>query len=59
LLANITLSGLDRHFETAWTARRWHSQRARDRAQGHPSYRMIRYADDFVRHEAPFVTARR
>src|SRR3954447_10482432 len=48
VLANIALSVLDRHFETAWTARRWHSQRARDRANGRPSYRMIRYADDFV-----------
>jgi RNA-directed DNA polymerase len=48
LLANIALSVLDRHFENAWTTRRWHSQRARDRANGRPSYRMIRYADDFV-----------
>jgi RNA-directed DNA polymerase len=48
LMANIALSVLDRHFENAWAARRWHSQRARDRAKGHPSYRMIRYADDFV-----------
>ena len=47
LLANIALSVLDRHFETAWSART-HNQRARDRAQGHPSYRMVRYADDFV-----------
>jgi RNA-directed DNA polymerase len=44
LLANIALSVLDRHFETAWTART-RDQRARDRANGHPSYRMIRYAD--------------
>jgi RNA-directed DNA polymerase len=48
VLANIAPSVLDRHFEKAWTARRWHSQRARDRAKGVPSYRMIRYADDFV-----------
>ena len=48
LLANIALSVLDRHFQAAWAARRWHSQRARDRANGRPSYRMIRYADDFV-----------
>jgi RNA-directed DNA polymerase len=47
LLANIALSVLDRHFENAWTART-RDQRARDRANGHPSYRMIRYADDFV-----------
>jgi len=48
LLSNIALSVLDRHFEAAWTARRWYSQRARDRANGLPSYRMIRFADDFV-----------
>jgi RNA-directed DNA polymerase len=48
LMANIALSVLDRHFENAWAARRWHSQRARDRAKGQPSYRMIRYADDCV-----------
>jgi len=47
VLANIALSVLDRHFETAWSART-HNQRARDRANGRPSYRMIRYADDFV-----------
>ncbi len=47
LLANIALSVLDRHFETAWASRS-HAQRARDRATGQPSYRMIRYADDFV-----------
>jgi RNA-directed DNA polymerase len=46
-LANIALSVLDRHFENAWSART-HNQRVRDRADGHPSYRMIRYADDFV-----------
>jgi len=47
VLANIALSVLDRHFETAWSTRT-HNQRARDRANGLPSYRMIRYADDFV-----------
>ena len=47
LLSNIALSVLDRHFEAAWSART-HGQRARDRAKGHPSYRMIRFADDFV-----------
>jgi RNA-directed DNA polymerase len=44
LLANVALSVLDRHFQAAWTART-RPQRARDRAQGRPSYRMIRYAD--------------
>jgi RNA-directed DNA polymerase len=47
LLANIALSVLDRHFEAAWRAHTW-QQRARHRAKGHPSYRMVRYADDFV-----------
>ena len=47
VLANIALSVLDRRFESAWTARTQH-QRWRDRVKGHPSYRMIRYADDFV-----------
>jgi RNA-directed DNA polymerase len=47
LMANIALSVLDRHFETAWSART-HNQRARDRTEGRPSYRMVRYADDFV-----------
>jgi RNA-directed DNA polymerase len=37
LLSNIALSVLDRHFENAWAARRWHSQRARDRANGLPA----------------------
>jgi RNA-directed DNA polymerase len=47
LLSNIALSVLDRHFEAAWAART-HDQRARDRARGHASYRMVRFADDFV-----------
>ena len=47
LLANIALSVLDRRFEATWTART-HNQRARDRAKGLPSLRMIRFADDFV-----------
>jgi RNA-directed DNA polymerase len=47
LLANVALSVLDRHFEEAWRAHSW-NQRARHRAKGHPSYRMVRYADDFV-----------
>jgi len=47
LLSNIALSVLDRHFEAAWVSRT-HNQRWRDRAEGRPSYRMIRFADDFV-----------
>ena len=56
LLSNIALSVLDRRFEAVWAART-HDQRARDRAKGHPSYRMVRFADDFVRHEAPYDRA--
>jgi RNA-directed DNA polymerase len=47
LLANVALSVLDRHFEAARNACS-SQERSRRRAQGHPSYRMIRYADDFV-----------
>src|SRR6266542_4758222 len=47
LLANVALSVLDRHFQAAWAART-KNQRVRDLAKGRPSYRMIRYADDFV-----------
>ena len=47
LLSNIALSVLDRRFEAAW-ASRTHDQRARDRSKGLPSYRMVRFADDFV-----------
>ena len=48
LLANVALSVLDRHFEDAWNALRRHISASGGRAKGHPSYRMIRYADDFV-----------
>ncbi len=47
LLANVALSVLDRRFQTIWDARDA-GKRARDRAKGLPSYRMVRYADDFV-----------
>jgi RNA-directed DNA polymerase len=47
LLANVALSVLDRHFQAAWNARTA-GQRARGLAKGLPSYRMVRYADDFV-----------
>jgi RNA-directed DNA polymerase len=47
LLANVALSVLDRHFERAWNAQT-SSQRVRARAQGQPSCRLVRYADDFV-----------
>lgn len=49
LLANIYLSVLDRHFERAWC----HQTRYRGcttyyRKRGHATYRLVRYADDFV-----------
>jgi RNA-directed DNA polymerase len=47
LLANVALSVLDRRFEDAWNACTPHQRKWR-MANGQPSYRMIRYADDFV-----------
>jgi len=47
LLANVALSVLDRRFEDAWNACTPHQRKWR-MAKGHPSYRMIRYADDCV-----------
>src|SRR5213079_2783186 len=46
LLANIALSALDEHFAEAWVGHR--SARARLRQKGQATYRLIRYADDFV-----------
>lgn len=49
LLANIALSALDRHYEADWRemsrydGRRQHLQRT-----GHPTYRLVRYADDLL-----------
>ena len=49
LLANVYLSVLDRHFEQAWQSQtRSPGLSTRIRRQGHPTYRLIRYADDFV-----------
>lgn len=47
LLANVALSVLDRRFEDAWNACTPHQRKWR-MAKGQASYRMIRYADDFV-----------
>ncbi|MGO9956725.1 MAG: reverse transcriptase domain-containing protein [Solirubrobacteraceae bacterium] len=58
LLANIALSALDDHFARAWQETMgigW--QRQLRRRQGKANYRLIRYADDFVRHEAPYDRA--
>jgi RNA-directed DNA polymerase len=49
LLANIALSALDEHFMQAW-ATFGHNNQARSyrRKNGLPTYRLVRYADDFV-----------
>ena len=48
LLANIALSVLDEHFAQAW--RRWAPTAGRRHGaeQGEATYRLVRYADDFV-----------
>ena len=48
VLANVALSVLDRHFEAAWRALGVPSQRSWHRAKGRATYRLIRYADDFL-----------
>jgi RNA-directed DNA polymerase len=48
LLANIALSALDEHFTRAWQAMGTRHQRATRRKRGLGTWRLIRYADDFV-----------
>lgn len=49
LLSNIALSVLDDHFATAWAKMGRHSAaRQQRRLKGLATYRLIRYADDFV-----------
>jgi RNA-directed DNA polymerase len=48
LLANIALSVLDEHFTRKWEALGPSWTRAKQRRQGVPIYRLVRYADDFV-----------
>ena len=49
LLANIALSELDRHYQADWQAMsRYPGQRQYLRRQGRPTYRLCRFADDFV-----------
>jgi RNA-directed DNA polymerase len=49
LLANIALSALDEHFEQAWQDQsRYVGRRRYLRRTGRATYRLIRYADDFV-----------
>ncbi len=49
LLANVVLSVLDEYFVGAWEATMaTRVERARRRQHGHATYRLVRYADDFV-----------
>jgi RNA-directed DNA polymerase len=48
LLANIALSVLDDHFAEAWQSMGDSSARHRRRRKGLATYRLVRYADDFV-----------
>lgn len=48
LLANIALSALDEHFARAWQGMGSGTQRHRRRRRGEATYRLVRYADDFV-----------
>jgi RNA-directed DNA polymerase len=48
LLANIALSVLDDHFVASWTATGNSTQRSRRRKRGLGTWRLVRYADDFV-----------
>jgi RNA-directed DNA polymerase len=49
LMANVALSALDQHYARAWEAmgQKWH-QRDAIRRRGGATYRLVRYADDFV-----------
>jgi len=48
LLANLALTHLDDHFQTKWDAHRNATNRYRYRLRGGATYRLVRYADDFV-----------
>ena len=48
LMANIALSALDEHFASAWEAMGSQHQRYARRRRGEATYRLVRYADDFV-----------
>jgi RNA-directed DNA polymerase len=48
VLANIALSVLDEHFAEAWESMGDFNARASRRRKGLPTYRLVRYADDFV-----------
>jgi hypothetical protein len=54
LLANVTLSVLDEHFaEDRTTQSLMPTDRDGRSRHGLVNYRLVRYADDFARHEAP------
>jgi RNA-directed DNA polymerase len=48
LLANLALSVLDEHFDTKWKAMGNQTRRWRAVQRGGATYRLVRYADDFV-----------
>ncbi len=48
LLANIALTTLDDHFQARWDEHKSGSDRLRHRQRGGATYRLVRYADDFV-----------
>ena len=48
LLANVALSALDQHYARAWTAMGSEWGRRKRRARGEATFRLVRYADDFV-----------
>lgn len=48
LLANLALSTLDEHFQDKWAAHGGDWNRRRYRQRGGATFRLVRYADDFV-----------
>jgi RNA-directed DNA polymerase len=48
LLANLALTRLDDHFHAKWAAHGNATNRTRHRNRGGATYRLVRYADDFV-----------
>jgi RNA-directed DNA polymerase len=49
LLANIALSALDRHYQADWEEMsRYTGRRQYLRSRGHPTWRLVRFADDLV-----------
>jgi RNA-directed DNA polymerase len=48
LLANLALTVLDDYFDTRWMAHGSYDGRRRYRRRGGATYRLVRYADDFV-----------